>query len=120
MRLILVVDDIPELREGYARVLLDAGYEVCRAVNGEDCLAKAKEFRPDLILLNITMPVMDGVAACRKLRESPEGKTVPVILTSSHPRAPENDAVTLSGADDYLEVPCPKGSLLAAVRKRLP
>ena len=85
----LVVDDDPRLLHIVAMYLGIEGYEVAMAANGEDGLAEVGKQRPDLIILDIMMPGMDGIEACRRIRSSPETADIPVLMFSA-----------LSGDDD--------------------
>ncbi|HUC01703.1 MAG TPA: response regulator [Candidatus Paceibacterota bacterium] len=88
-KLILVVDDEPSFREIFSTKLGAEGFHVETAENGEVALAKAKALHPDLILMDVKMPVMDGATAVLKLREDPETKDLKVLFLTSlgDPRA---------------------------------
>src|SRR5215211_3936114 len=117
--LLLAVDDTPENLE-ILRLRLEAqGYRVEEAVDGEEALARTRELRPDLILLDIMMPRMDGIEAVRRLKQDPELRTIPVILVTA--KADTRDVVQGldAGGDDYLTKPFEHAALLARVRPRL-
>ncbi|HEX8663661.1 MAG TPA: response regulator [Beijerinckiaceae bacterium] len=117
--LILAVDDTPENLE-ILQVRLEAnGYEVATAADGEEGLERARALEPDLILLDIMMPKLDGIAVVRRLKEEPRLKTIPVILVTA--RADTRDVVEGldAGADDYLTKPFEHAALLARVRSGL-
>src|SRR5439155_27047504 len=80
---ILVVDDMPLFRDPIAASLRLAGFHTVAVANGRDALAAARASRPDLILLDIAMPVMDGIACLRALRADPDLANVPVILLTA-------------------------------------
>jgi len=79
---ILVVDDEPDLQSFLGAFLEDNGFEVTIAADGKQCLAKAKEVRPDLITLDITMPEQSGVRAFRNIQEDPDTKDIPIIIVT--------------------------------------
>lgn len=81
--LVLIVDDEPEIRELYGAKLTRAGYAVDSAENGEIGVQKAKEKQPDLVLMDLKMPVMDGMEAFSKLREDPATKDLKVIFLTA-------------------------------------
>ena len=85
---VLYVEDDSLLRELYNLKLSKAGYLVDTAVNGEDGLAKAKSFLPDLILLDILMPKLDGLGMLKLLRQDPATQHIPVILLTNSPSLP--------------------------------
>ena len=116
---ILVVDDIAENREIVQMRLESQGYEVATAVDGEDGLAKIAALSPDVVLLDVMMPKMDGFEVCRRLRADPSIPFVPVILLTA--RAETKDLVTGldAGADDYLYKPIEHATLVARVRAML-
>ena len=116
---ILAVDDTPESLE-ILRVRLEANnYEVVTASDGEEGLAMANELRPDLILLDVMMPKLDGISVVRALKKSPELRSIPVILVTA--KSDTRDVVEGldAGGDDYLTKPFEHSALLARVRSML-
>ena len=102
MSTILVVDDMPIFRDPIAATLRLAGFETVCAANGRDALAAAKTHRPDVILLDVAMPVMDGIACLRALRVDPDlGKTPVILLTAMSDKRYVVEAGKL-GVQDYL------------------
>jgi two-component system, OmpR family, KDP operon response regulator KdpE len=110
---ILIVDDDPRIQQMLRSHLTARGYEVRVVGNGDDALVGVAEFEPDLLLLDISMPGMDGLQVCRELREwSP----LPVILLTATD-SPDTKITALDlGADDYLTKPFHVGELLARIR----
>ncbi|WP_192182964.1 response regulator [Mesorhizobium amorphae] len=116
---ILAVDDTPENLE-ILRMRLEAnGYEVATAADGEEGLAKARELTPDLILLDIMMPKLDGIGVVRMLKHDQSLRSIPVILVTA--KADTRDVVEGldAGGDDYLTKPFEHRALLARVRSML-
>ena len=93
----------------------DAGYEVFVAGNGVDGLAKAKLVRPSLIILEMTLPVMNGLEVCRRLRSEPETAPIPIILKGAGETGEDNLNAVEGGADDYLQAPISPDELLIKV-----
>ena len=113
---ILVVDDAEELRRLLELMLEQAGYRVALAVDGIDALARVKEVRPDLMLLDLEMPRMDGFEVCRQLKADPGCADIPVIfLTSEDDTRRIADGFEL-GAVDYVTKPFSEVELLARVK----
>jgi len=110
---ILVVDDEPQIRRIMRTALTTAGYEVEDAKTGEDALAKVRDYRPDLVLLDINMPGMGGLAACRALRADPN--VAIVMLTVHNTEAAKVEALD-AGADDFVSKPFSTPELLARIR----
>ena len=81
---ILIVDDVQEPRELLKEALKVANYEIIEAVDGVDALEKAEKFLPNLILMDVTMPRMDGFTLNMKLKENEKTKNIPVIVSTSH------------------------------------
>ncbi|HXN23104.1 MAG TPA: response regulator transcription factor [Candidatus Dormibacteraeota bacterium] len=110
---ILVVDDDPQIRRVMRATLTAQGYTIVEARDGQEALEKLRSERPDLVLLDMNMPVMDGLEACREIRRDSE---VPVIMLTV--RSAEKDKVRAldAGADDYVVKPFGIQELLARVR----
>src|SRR5262245_29257546 len=101
---ILVVDDVPENVELMQAVLVPRGYTVISATSGEQALELVERERPDLILLDVVMPGMDGYAVCQTLRDSEMTAVLPVIMVTSS-IGPEKKTAIEAGADDFLPKP---------------
>lgn len=121
MKRILVVDDMPIFREPIAASLRREGYETVCASNGKEALQEVERQRPDLILLDLAMPVMDGIACLKVLRQNPANKDIPVLILSA---LSEREAVTEAarlGVQGYLlKSQFSLGDLLARVREKAP
>jgi adenylate cyclase len=116
---ILAVDDVPANLD-ILKVRLEAeGYEVFTAVDGEQALEKVRELEPDLVLLDILMPKLDGIAVVKRLKSEAAGRFIPVILVTA--KADTRDVVQglNAGGDDYLTKPYEQAALLARVRSLL-
>lgn len=112
---ILVVDD-SEINLKVLEQLLKFDYEVIRASSGHEALAKVRQSNPDLVLLDIMMPGIDGYETCRQIKAGPLGKFTPVILVSAMASTAERLAGYDAGADDYIIKPFDHDELLAKVR----
>ena len=113
---ILVVDDEPQIRRIMRAELTGAGYEVEDAKTGEEALDKVRTFRPDLMLLDINMPGMGGLAACRSIRA--DTNIAIIMLTVHNTEAAKIEALD-AGADDFVTKPFSMPELLARVRAAL-
>lgn len=111
MPMILVVDDHEEIREALAEILEEEGHEVMQAVDGLDALEVIAETLPDVILLDIAMPGMDGLEVLRRLKDKPESANLPVIMvTAQGDRQNMVKAVQL-GVRDYVTKPWEPGEV---------
>lgn len=113
---ILVVDDEPQIRRIMRTTLTGAGYEVDDAKTGEESLEKIREFHPDLVLLDINMPGMSGLAACRAIRT--DTNVAIIMLTVRNSEADKVEALD-AGADDFVTKPFSTPELLARIRAAL-
>lgn len=116
---ILIVDDTPESLQLLSAVLADAGYAVREALSGELAIWSAMRRPPDLILLDIQMPGMDGYEVCRNLKRNPNTADVPVIFLSSLDHFTAKETGFEAGAIDYITKPFAEEIVLARVRARL-
>ncbi len=117
---ILVVDDEPQIRRIMRTTLTGAGYEVDDAKTGEEGVSKMREFHPDLVLLDMNMPGIGGLAACREIRTA--ANVAILMLTVRNSEADKVEALD-AGADDYITKPFSTPELLARIRaalRRLP
>lgn len=116
---VLVVDDTVENLEVVSQVLEDAGYEVSMAINGDRALKLANHHLPDLILLDIQMPVMDGFTTCEHLKRNPETSHIPIIFMTALNDIESKVKGFELGAVDYITKPFHKPELLARVSTHL-
>ena len=113
---ILVVDDQPQMRRFMRTTLTTAGYEIDDAKTGEEALVKLREFHPDLVLLDINMPGMGGLAACREIRS---GTSIGIIMLTVRNSEVDKVAALDAGADDFVTKPFSTPELLARIRAAL-
>jgi CheY-like chemotaxis protein len=104
-RRILVVDDEERVREMIDFRLRLFGYEVLHAVDGQEALAVAAKEKPDLVLLDVMMPELDGFQVCRRLKEREETKEIPVVMLTAKAEAKDVTRAFNSGAVDYVVKP---------------
>ena len=115
-RKILVIDDMPRNSKLLDDLLTVKGYSVETAASGAEGLEKLQSWEPDLILLDIMMPEMNGYEVCRKIRENPETGILPVVMVTSLDGSEERVKGLEAGADDFLSKPVNQPALLARVR----
>jgi two-component system, OmpR family, response regulator MprA len=111
---VLVVDDDPPLRRMLARTLIAEGYDVTVAADGGAALLEAERAAPDVIVLDVAMPALDGLAVCRRLRS--KGLPTPILMLTARDAVPDRVAGLEAGADDYLVKPFAIQELIARLR----
>ena len=115
IRKILIVDDSPTERHVLNDMLTKSGYEVVASDNGEDAILKAKSLKPDLILMDVVMPGLNGFQATRAISRDPETRAIPIILCTS--KSQETDKIwgMRQGARDYIVKPINRDELLEKI-----
>jgi two-component system response regulator MprA len=111
---VLVVDDDPPLRRMLERTLVAEGFEVTLAPDGGAALVAAERSAPDVIVLDVAMPALDGLAVCRRLRS--KGLPTPILMLTARDAVPDRVAGLEAGADDYLVKPFAVQELIARIR----
>jgi two-component system, cell cycle response regulator DivK len=117
---ILVVEDQEDNRQILRDLLSNTGYEMVEAENGEEALSVAAAERPDLILMDIQLPILDGYEATRRIKADPALKAIPVIAITSYALSGDEEKARAAGCDDYVTKPYSPRKLLAKIRDYLP
>jgi two-component system phosphate regulon response regulator PhoB len=120
MTTILVVDDEPSIVELVRFTLEDADVRVVEASDGAEALILARRIKPDLVLLDVQMPRLDGLEVCRQLRREPDFARTPVIMLTAAGQQADRTRGLGAGADEYLTKPFSPLALLALVEALLP
>ena len=118
-RKVLVVDDEPSIAKILRKQLEVAGFEVNVGVDGEDGLAKVREWHPELILLDVMLPKINGHEVCKTLKADAELKKIPVIMLTAKTQRQDQDLAQSQGADGFLTKPFQLSELLVKVRALL-
>lgn len=116
---ILVVDDAKFIIKIVEFNLKRKGYDVYSASNGKEGLEQVAAIKPDLLILDVMMPVMDGFTVCRKLKENPETEKLPVIILTAKGQEVDKDAADKLGVKSYLTKPFSPKKLLEEVKRIL-
>jgi CheY-like chemotaxis protein len=117
--LILLVDDYADNRALYARYLMYAGYRVDEATNGQEALDKAEQIHPDLIVMDLSLPVMDGWEATRRLKANSQTRRIPVLALTGHALGDHEREASAAGCDGYVTKPCLPEDLTARIQDML-
>lgn len=117
---ILVVEDQEDNRQILRDLLGNAGFDLVEAENGEQALAALASRRPDLILMDIQLPIMDGYEATRRIRADPEMKSIPIIAVTSYALTGDEAKALAAGCNAYVTKPYSPRALLAKVREYVP
>ncbi len=116
---ILLVEDNELNRDMLSRRLERRGYSVVMAVDGEEGVESARRDRPDLILMDMSLPILDGWEATRRLKADPGTRTIPIIGLSAHAMAGDRERALEAGCDDYDTKPVDLARLLGKISERL-
>jgi two-component system cell cycle response regulator DivK len=116
---ILVVEDHEDNRRIVRDLLASAGFEMIEARSGEDAVRLAEAERPDLILMDLQLPGIDGLEATRRIKADPALRPVPVIAVTSYALSGDEVKARQAGCDDYVTKPFSPRALLAKIRERL-
>jgi CheY-like chemotaxis protein len=112
MKTVLIAEDNPTNRELLRELLEIRGYTVAEACNGKEALAMVEAALPDILLLDIGMPVLDGFGVVRKLRENPRLSSLPVVAVTAYAMQGDREKIMSSGFDGYLSKPVNSSSLV--------
>jgi two-component system cell cycle response regulator DivK len=119
-KLILVVEDQEDNRRIMRDLLTSVGYEVMEAVTGEEGVAAAETHRPDLILMDIQLPGLDGYEATRQIKANPDLEHIPIIVVTSYALSGDDVKAFEAGCNAYVSKPFSPRELLAKIREYLP
>jgi len=117
--LVLVVDDFADNREMYSEYLSFSGYDVIEARNGKEAVDAAQERLPDIIIMDLSLPVMDGWEATRRLKADDRTRRIPVVALTGHALAGHSKGAKDAGCDSFLAKPCLPDQLVAEIRRML-
>ena len=117
---ILMVEDQPDSRQIIRDMVAGTDYEITEAENGEEALAAIAKQRPDLILMDIQLPIMDGYTATRLIKTDPDLRSIPIIAVTSYALAVEEKKARAAGCDDYVTKPFSPRQMLAKIRQYMP
>lgn len=119
MTKVLLVEDNEMNRDMLSRRLIRKGYEVVMAYDGEDGVQKAEESQPDIILMDMSLPVIDGWEATRRVRSNPSTKSIPVIALTAHALSDDRQKALQAGCNDFDTKPVDLERLLDKIRMLL-
>jgi CheY-like chemotaxis protein len=117
--LVLVVEDYQDAREMYVAYLQFSGYRVAEATNGVEAIEKTVELLPDIILMDLALPKMDGWEATRRLKSDERTKHIPIVALTGHALAGHAEGARQAGCDSFVTKPCLPDALVAEIRKML-
>jgi two-component system, cell cycle response regulator DivK len=117
---ILVVEDQEDNRRILRDLLTNAGYEIVQAENGREALAAAATEQPDLILMDIQLPLLDGYEVTRRLKADPALRAIPIIVVTSYALSGDENKARAAGCDAYVTKPYSTRALLAKIREYVP
>ena len=117
--LVLLVDDFPDNRQMYAEFLTFSGLRVAEAENGHEAVEKARALMPDLVVMDLSLPGMDGWEATRQLKSDPRTKHIVVMALTGHALAGHSKGAMEAGCDAFITKPCLPDRLLQEIQRML-
>ena len=117
--LVLVVEDYQDAREMYAAYLQFSGYRVAEATNGLEAIEQATQLLPDIILMDLALPKMDGWEATRRLKMDETTRHIPIVALTGHALAGHAEGARQAGCDAFVTKPCLPDALVAEIRRML-
>jgi CheY-like chemotaxis protein len=117
--LVLVVEDYQDAREMYAAYLQFSGYGVAEAANGLEALEKTRALMPDIILMDLALPKMDGWEATRRLKADEQTSHIPIVALTGHALAGHAEGARQAGCDAFVTKPCLPDALVAEIERML-
>jgi CheY-like chemotaxis protein len=117
--LVLVVEDYQDAREMYAAYLQFSGFEVAEAGNGIEAVEKTQELLPDIVLMDLALPRMDGWEATRRLKNDPRTRHIPIVALTGHALAGHAEGAREAGCDAFVTKPCLPDALVAEIKRLL-
>jgi two-component system, cell cycle response regulator DivK len=117
--LVLVVEDYTDAREMYAAYLQFSGFEVAEAGNGLEAIEKTQELLPDIVLMDLALPRMDGWEATRRLKNDPRTRHIPIVALTGHALAGHAEGAREAGCDAFVTKPCLPDALVAEIKRLL-
>jgi two-component system, cell cycle response regulator DivK len=117
--LVLIVEDQSDLRRLYAQQFTISGFDVIEAENGADAIAHTTSHAPDVVLMDLSLPIVDGWEATRRLKSDSRTAHIPVVALTAHDGSGELQRATRAGCDWFVPKPCPPDALITEVRRVL-
>ena len=117
--LVLIVEDQHELRQLYVQELALSGFDVIEAANGVDAIAHTASHTPDVVLMDLSPPILDGWEATRRLKSDDRTAHIPIVALTAHDGSGELQRATRAGCDWFVPKPCPPDALVTEVRRVL-
>jgi CheY-like chemotaxis protein len=117
--LVLVVEDYPDAREMYVAYLQFSGFEVAEATNGVEAIEMTEALMPDIVLMDLALPKVDGWEATRRLKASPRTRHIPIVALTGHALAGHAEGARQAGCDAFVTKPCLPDALVAEIKRLL-
>jgi len=117
--LVLIVEDQHELRQLYVQELALSGFDVIEAANGVDAITHTASLTPDVVLMDLSLPILDGWEATRRLKSDDRTAHIPIVALTAHDGSGELQRATRAGCDWFVPKPCPPDALVTEVRRVL-